>query len=314
VAVSKIEFKFDGSPPRRRVVRGRDVLFEDPYDSEGGGWPFPMPQTTGIIGAGLTYGDLTPSSGDFNTTSVGQVVEGLDITGRFVVNHANVTLRKSRVRHSGNYGIDNRDSHLGLLVEDVEIDGVNTSSTTSVVSGLDFGASTTYRRCYLHNATNGITTYGGSTFEDNYLIVNRATTDGAHREAILGRGSNHTWQRNVLICASSTGCSAAAVLYGFPSAVTNCLIEDNYFAGLCGFCFYAGATHDFPDDTEDIRVLTNAFDRRLGSEGGYKEEDDDPDLCGRAGDITGFDGSGPGNVSSGNYYWPDLLPLGTPEP
>jgi hypothetical protein len=33
------------------------------------------------------------------------------------------------------------------------------------------------------------------------------------------------------------------------------------------------------------------------------------DICGRAGNITGFDASDPGNLSEGNYYWPSLEPI-----
>ena len=327
--VEKIEFLFDGNPPRRRVVRGRDVLFEDPYVN-GEGWLWPMPETTGIIGAGLTYGDLTPFSGDLTTSANGQLIEELDITGRIIIQHDNVTVRKCRVRYNTNYGLDNQADHSGLVVEDTEFDGsLLQSSGIHAAAGHSYAGGYVLRRVYLHNAVQGFITYGNTVIEDSWLEImdDIAAVSGEHREAVLGRGSNHAWTNSVFICGTPEGgCSAAAVWYSVPAPNTNCLLEDSFVAGACGYCFYGGASEQtgaFTDDSENVRILNNAFDRRWVEDGGYKDRLEknlqgeyvqNPDRCGRSGDITAFDASGPGNVSSGNYYWPDLLPLGTPNP
>ncbi|MGH8950147.1 MAG: hypothetical protein ACRDX9_01870, partial [Acidimicrobiia bacterium] len=47
---------------------------------------------TGWQGLGLTLGQLTPS-GSITTSSNGQVIEGLDISGQVNINHDNVTVR-----------------------------------------------------------------------------------------------------------------------------------------------------------------------------------------------------------------------------
>jgi hypothetical protein len=254
------------------------------------GWPTSPPGPSGT---------LTVHSGDFTTSSAGQVVQNLEIRGRFIVKHANVTLRNSRVLYTTNYGLDNRDNHPGLVVEDTEFDGQNLPTNATRGAGLSYTNGVTLRRVYAHNMSQGFISYGNTLIEDSILIVDRPISDSAHREAVLLRGSDHTVVRSKLICDVPSGCSAALAIYGYPSPVHDVLVQDNLFGGQAGYCVYGGSTHD-QTDTANVRILDNGFDPSYVAPF---------DICGRAGNITGFDASDPGNLSEGNYYWPSLEPI-----
>jgi hypothetical protein len=96
-----------------------------------------------------------------------------------------------------------------------------------------------------------------------------------------------------------SGCSAALAIYGYPSPVHNVLVQHNLFGGQCGYCLYGGSTHD-QEDTANVRLLDSGFDPSYTPE---------TPTCGRAGNITAFDGSDPGNIASGNFYWPSSDPI-----
>jgi hypothetical protein len=223
----------------------------------------------------------------------------LEIRGRFIVKHDNVTLRNSRVLYTTNYGLDNRDDHSGLVVEDTEIDGRNTPNDATRGAGLSYTNGVTLRRVYAHNMSQGFISYGNTVIEDSILIVDRPISDSAHREAALLRGSDHTVVRSHLVCDVPSGCSAALAVYGYPSPVHDVLVQHNLFGAQAAYCVYGGSTHD-QTDTANVHILDNGFDPSYVAPSS---------VCGRSGNITGFDPSDPGNLAEGNYYWPSLEPI-----
>lgn len=293
----------------RAVVGGHSVSAFLQVDFSDSGTPWPS--SLDAVGVLSPYSELTPHSGDFDTVQDGQIVEDMDIAGRLRVQHDNVLVRNCRIRYTTNYGLDLRWGNTGTVVEDCEFDGVLLPTDESRGASYDAGAGFVLRRCSLHTAPDGFGTYGNSLIEDCYVIVSEFTPDGDHRTAFSARGSNNTFRRNVLICSvQGGGCSSAVSAYGTPNPVTNLTMEENFFAGACGYCLYAGAIKEHADETHDIVIVNNAFSTLLFSEGGWKyESDTDESICGQAGTITAFDPSGPGNIRSGNYLWPSLTPI-----
>src|SRR6266481_5394553 len=81
------------------------------------GWP---DATNTGIPAGTT---LTPFSGSFTTTSNGQIVDSLDVSGDIFVHHSDVIVRKCRARSMYIGADDQPFTTTNGLIEDCEITG-----------------------------------------------------------------------------------------------------------------------------------------------------------------------------------------------
>src|SRR4051812_10728163 len=80
---------------------------------------FPDASCTGVL-PGVTR----TSSGSITTTSAGQVIQNLNVSGRITVNHDNVTIRNVKITNPSGVAITNISSQSkNLLIEDVELDG-----------------------------------------------------------------------------------------------------------------------------------------------------------------------------------------------
>jgi len=152
----------------------------NPFNSRGGLWP--DASTTGVP-SGTT---LTPSSG-FTTSSDGQVIDSLDITGTITVKHNNVSITKSRITASSFYGV-NHNAGTGLVIDDCEVSGA--SSAGLLLGGS--GRSAIVRRAHVHD--NGDNCKFGSDvqFIDGY-IHGYIVTASSHNDAIqIVNGDNIT--------------------------------------------------------------------------------------------------------------------------
>lgn len=251
---------------------------------------------------GCRTDDLTVHSGDFKTSHDGQIIERLQIDGRLIVKHDDVTFRDCKVFYTTNYGLDNRDDHQNVVCEWVEFNGANLPSSDNRGAGHSgyAGFGYTLRHVLLRNATMGFISYGGTVVEDSWLQCDTDTDqDSPHREPLLLRGSNHKVVRSYVVCDVPRGCSAAVAVYGSPNPVHNVLLQHNLVGGQCGYCVYGGSSHN-QEDTSNIRIIENGFD------GSFVEPFN---ICGRAGDITAFDSSDPGNEFVGNFRWPSMEPI-----
>ena len=64
-------------------------------------------------------GTTLAASGAMTISTAGTVIDAREITGQVVVNAANVTIRRSRIRNNAMWAIDNNST--GLVVEDSDI-------------------------------------------------------------------------------------------------------------------------------------------------------------------------------------------------
>jgi hypothetical protein len=264
---------------------------------------WPTPATTGFRGAGVSEASLTPS-GSITTSTDGQVIDRMDITGGITVRHNNVTIRNSRINYTGDYGVRvetvNGVCPQGTVIQYVEIDGTNAAEYHS--PGYDGGCGYSFDHVYLHDAGRAIHLYGSSVVTNSYLVNDTYGPSGAHREPLLMYGSNKVIRNNVLICdVPQGGCSAALAIYGQVYPPRDILVEGNWMAATAAYCAYGGATHDYADVAANIDFFDNAFSVSLTPE--------TPNTCGRSGNITAHRNGVDGNESSGNYIYETGQPI-----
>lgn len=278
------------------ATTGLDIMARDlpPEDQE---WPTP-----GSTGPRMPMSELT-ATGSITTTRDGQVIERVDVSGQIKILHDNVTIQDSRINVGGGYAIRVQDVDgecpTGTVIRYVEIDGSDSGSTAVAYDG---GCGWSWDHVYMHDTTDGIKTYGPSTFTNSYFATERYTSDGAHRTALGFRGPNQVIRNNVLICdVPQGGCSAALTLYSYPRAIVDVLVEGNFFAATAAYCAYGGAVQEFGDQAANVDFFNNAFSVALTPETANE--------CGRAGNITAHRNGVDGNESVGNYLYETGQPI-----
>ncbi|MBK7863792.1 MAG: hypothetical protein IPJ65_35340 [Archangiaceae bacterium] len=121
----------------------------------------PRPDATNT---GVPPDTVLTASGPLTLTQDGQVLDGLDIDGCVVVRANDVTLRRSRIRCGGYFGIEMQNGARGLLLEDVELDGTGFTNSRALV--LSAG---TARRLNIHHSWVAVTVSSGARLEQSYL-------------------------------------------------------------------------------------------------------------------------------------------------
>lgn len=155
-----------------RVGRSRFLV----APSAGLSWP-------GLTNTGVPSGTtLTPSPGNFNTTSNGQTISNLDITGAFVANHTNLTLQSCRITAPVTeicaLFIASTASGGTIQAFDCEFDVTNGAGSSGIF--YDTNASppaVTLRRCQIRRTENGIGCLSGFSIYDS-LIYDLAPAGG----------------------------------------------------------------------------------------------------------------------------------------
>jgi hypothetical protein len=101
------------------------------------------------------------------TSSNGQVIDALDITGNVIVNHDNVTVKRCRVNATaGDIGcIFPTAPRSGVIIEDCELDGNDETGLMGVFDATGF----TVRRCNIHHVGDGLDINGNCEARDNWI-------------------------------------------------------------------------------------------------------------------------------------------------
>lgn len=269
--------------------------------SETGEGGFPLPDLVGRANdcnTGPRQECESTTQESFETTRDGEVVERLCINGSLEIRHDDVVVRDVLVMGTGTYaldiGEDMESCPTNLRVEYTEVNMDNAGAT-------DWGI---YQRCAgghvfdhvkVMHAGRGVLSYGGVTFNQSYVYSNRTKPD-AHRTAFSTHGGDgFALTDSTFICVNS-GCSSAINIYSDYAPATDVLIEGNVIAGG-SICLRGGETHDYGEQTRDIRVIDNRFSTLYAPE------------CGTHQVLAQFDESAPGNVRSGNVWHESGEPL-----
>jgi len=218
-----------------------------------GSGPDPDASNTGVpTGVTLT------NSGSIVTTSNGQVIQNLNVTGSIEVRHSNVTIRRCRITGPFSIwaGIGRNNSSTGTLVEDCEVNG------NRALGSYGIGVSGTVRRCRVWGVENGLNPQANSTYEDNYVYGLNPTGTDPHSDAVPMQGgtSNVIVRHNTLDITGASGFNAHFFINSYFGATDNVLIDNNLLVGVPavrqGFNFYSYRDGTWPSLT-NVRITNN---------------------------------------------------------
>jgi len=209
---------------------------------------WPDATTTGVP-AGTT---LTPS-GSINTSSNGQVIDSMEVTGAIIVNHANVTISKCKVNAASVFRGILHNSGDGLAVTDTEVfdavaDGVNSTS----------GASATFTRLHIHDCDDNIKRGANTDLFDSY-IHGYIITGGSHNDGLqISDGSNMITDGN-RIDGPYQGQTSAMIVKADFGLIDNVTITNNRLSGGA-YTLYVRKGTSFATPT-NVTITGNTFEK-----------------------------------------------------
>jgi len=246
---------------------------------------------------------LTPYTGPTDITTAGTVIDGKDIPSVVTVSAPNVTIKRSRIRGDGDYGVRQDPGASGLLVEDVEITSANLNgsvdSNGSPVGMIDRAIllqdASTIRRVYIHGTWRGIQLRdrtGIKTIVDSFVGDN-VNPSGNHTSALMTDGgtSHGVILHNTLRTAPNTNASSAISLYPqtFAGGSNDDFVMDNNLLDTAGgYAVYLGGDSTSPKNT-NFRFTNNHFGTLYFP------------TCGIYGPVDSWDT--PGNTWTGNSWY-----------
>jgi hypothetical protein len=178
---------------------------------------------------GVPSGTTLTNSGTITTTSAGQVIQNLNVTGGISVAHNNVTIRNCRVTGIKSWAvIEQNGSVTGTLIEDCEADGERRLGSYGI------GVSGTVRRCNVHGVENGLNPQSGSLYENNWVWGLNPTGTDPHSDACPAQGgtSNVIVRHNTLDITGSVGFNATFFINSYFGNTDNFLVDNNLMIGV----------------------------------------------------------------------------------
>ena len=245
--------------------------------------PFPDAGNTGLP-AGAKLKAVT--SAPLRVSKAGTVLDGVDIRADISVEADNVTIKNSRVIAAGEWGIIQRQSASGLVVQDSEIRGNGTDRLQHAIFNL--GGAITVLRTDMSICSDPISTSVG-LIQDNYLH-DPVYFDGDHTDMIQANSGPPPGQQLVIrhnTVINTLDQTAAVALFQDFGVQHDAVIENNLLAGG-GYAVYGGAGK--MGKSSNIKVTGNHFSREVYPNGG------------QYGPVAYWDADGPGNVWQGNVW------------
>jgi hypothetical protein len=198
------------------------------------------------------------------------VVNGLDIHGCVQVRAKNVTIKRSKITCAAqpmvkNFEPDGRgglsDIGAGLVVEDVEFDGMNDPDA----HGMAFN-NYTVRRSDFHNLGAAVK-LGSQVRVENSFVHDIASTGDSHVGGFPSDGGDGITIRHNTVLMNSQNGYAIAIYNQVPagSVVQNVTIDNNLLAGG-NYVLYCGAPGKV---APNLRVTNNRFSGALYPKGGF---------------------------------------------
>jgi hypothetical protein len=173
---------------------------------------------------GVPEGTKLTSTGNLIVTSPDAVIDARDVHGCIEVRANRVVIRRTRIRCGGWFPIRQYPEYKGLIVEDTEIDGIN--SRLGVAIGF---SNYTVRRAHIHRVADGPRMGNNTVVEDSY-IHDLVPCKGCHNDGIQSIGGVHLTIRGNNIQHTSRQTSAI-MLNGVLAPISRVKIEDNLLNG-----------------------------------------------------------------------------------
>lgn len=196
---------------------------------------------------------LTTNTGNFTTSSNGQLVQYKDITGDFILQHNNVTLSRCRIQ-GVIFPFSIPSGSTGFAIEDCDfgsIDGV----ATPLFAGNGSGAiiNTIIRRCASHNVENNLTAYAlGVVLKDSiFFNVSGADSDQWELYTTIAAGDNGVGSTNsVVICNNTYQGPLISGVYNSAVNLTNGNSGSGFSTGTIGPDIFVD--HNFFNDCAPV--------------------------------------------------------------
>ena len=170
-------------------------------------------------------GTLTPS-GDITASTVGQVVQNVDVTGTIYVTANNVTIQNCRVTSSVQSGqIAAAAGVTGLTVTHCEVNGLGATAYNITGSG-------TFTYNNLYGAEKNIELTGNAVIENNYMHeMSNTANPTPHFENVDAEGGQTSLliQHNTMINVQQN--TAAVMLANYYGGLTGITVTDNIMVG-----------------------------------------------------------------------------------
>lgn len=211
-------------------------------DASNTGW---RPTGVKLTSAGV---NLTAEA-EFQITERGAVIDGKDIRGCVSIKADNVTIKRSRVRCESYFPIRIYEGFRGAVIEDTEIDGMN-SGTTNAAVGFEYY---TLRRVNIHSLGEG-PHMGTDVLIENSYVHDLASCDICHNDAIQSSGARNVVLRHNTFVNDATGKNAVVRIATEQGDSNNFLVEDNLLAGGNFAVQVRSQGNGFP---AGVRVLNN---------------------------------------------------------
>lgn len=241
-------------PTEEQTQEPTDEKTEEPTDEPSsqpspsdGQWP--DESNTGVVGAGLSYSQLTPS-GSITVTQPGTVIDKMDVRGQIKVRAENVTIRRTRVRTSGTlYGIEITPGIKGTVIEDVEVAGTDSSCGIGIAHNRYVA-----RRVNVHGCADGLRIGQDTSIEDSYIHSLR-DGDGTHNDAVQSIGGSRMRIVGNRLEGPWREQTSAIILSSYNSPIHDLLVQDNLVSGgtYTVYLFHAG------ESVSNVRFIDNVW-------------------------------------------------------
>jgi len=209
---------------------------------------------------------LTVVNGNQTYSTNGQVISGLDVRGKVIINANNVTLKNSIVRGPGPGGCSNgaaiETRGTGIIIQDVEVAMQN---PTACLDGIwTFNSSVTILRANIHGGVDGVKTGSNILIQDSYIhdmqwFASDPNQGGGetHNDGVqtFAGETGVTLRHNTIDLSTTNNANAAWQGSGYNSRA-----EDNYLDG--GGCTINFAAQSLGGPTlQPMYVNRNHFGR-----------------------------------------------------
>lgn len=218
---------------------------------------------TGIVGAGLTYADLTPA-GSIKSQGTGtaqdpEIIEGFDCTGYLRVDdgHNHVTFRNCRAQ-GGVFLADNRFGGQGVRFEWCEIYGATPDGPSNLVYNTQGGDLTLYRCDVWDGAPDGVKNSGGSKLRiEESWVHDQYRGPGTHSDSFqMQSGGSVEIVRSRLEAPYQTSNAAILLQAKTGNIAGPILVEDCLLSGG-SYTFYLTEVDGFTHG--DVRIRGNVW-------------------------------------------------------
>jgi hypothetical protein len=214
----------------------------------------PAPTWPDASNTGVRPGTVLKPSGSITISTPGAVVTDLDVQGSVLITAPNVTFKNSRVRSTAAWVINVRDASLNATIEDVEIDGLNTTPQAVGIGWSGFTA----RRVNCHNIEDCVRAGDNILVEDSYMhdLWYGATS---HNDGTQSTGGSHIVIRHNT-CLIPNNENACVILKTDQGKIDDVLVDNNNFDGGT-YTFYSRigqATYGTPTN---VRMTNNRVGR-----------------------------------------------------